>query len=226
MDGHLPVIESGIATVIAAIEKAGISHKIEDELRAGLEEIRSGAVDGDDALFDLAARMVTLSRPFFPAGDLQQAWGDLFTGLIDIVLASPERSRKIIELLYGSGPLPEEAGGEFILCINPGSTSTKLGLYSGTRLVAEDEVHLPPDFEDSIETRTEAIIEWMARHDVKKGQLTGIACRGGFVKPVPSGTYRVCPEMVEDIKSPRIEHASNMAIPIGMLLTERYSGGA
>ncbi|HVO77091.1 MAG TPA: phosphate acyltransferase, partial [Candidatus Bathyarchaeia archaeon] len=89
-------------------------------------------------------------------------------------------------------------------------------------LAASEEVHLPPDYPDSIENRTKMIAEWVKARGLAAGGLTGIACRGGFIAPVPTGTYAVCREMIEDLENPRIVHASNMAIPIGLRLRDAF----
>jgi phosphate butyryltransferase len=100
-----------------------------------------------------------------------------------------------------------------------------VALFNGLNLRASDEVHLPPDFRDGIDSRAGAIAHWLEKLGLQPGQLTGIACRGGFVESVPSGTYEVVKEMVDDLSEPRIEHASNMAIPIGLSMRDRLSGG-
>ena len=123
--------------------------------------------------------------------------------------------------------LPEALSDEIraaprrVLVLNPGSTSTKLAVFDGLARAHEAEVHLSPDADDGVEARSIAVEAWLARAGVALGSLDAIACRCGFVKPVPSGTYRVVPEMSADLAAPRIRHASNLAIPIGLALAER-----
>ncbi|MBU1238575.1 butyrate kinase [Myxococcota bacterium] len=102
-----------------------------------------------------------------------------------------------------------------VLVINPGSTSTKVAWFEGLIKVDEFEIHLAADVEDTVLTRTDTIIDWIEERELPYKSLTGIACRGGFINAVPSGTYRVCTAMVEDLQHPRIVHASNMSILIG-----------
>ncbi|MBU8923056.1 MAG: butyrate kinase [Bacteroidales bacterium] len=224
MEEQLNIVEAQINSLVGAVRKTGIARNIEKDLLSVQEKFRYGNVENQQQLFDLLYHVVAVSKPPYLIEDWEEAWGNVFSYLVQMILSSPERSEKIISLLYGPENIPAIVSEENILCINPGSTSTKLGLFSGLRLVAEEEVHLPPDFEDTIETRSDAIIKWIESQGVEKGQLTGIACRGGFVRPVPTGTYRVCSEMLKDLEDPGIVHASNMAIPIGQKIVERYAG--
>ena len=113
-----------------------------------------------------------------------------------------------------------EATPKCVLVINPGSTSTKVGIYKGTLRLHESEVHLNADFPDGAENRATGIVAWMKEVGVEISSLDGIAPRGGFIAPVPTGIYNVTPEMEEDLAHPRIPHASNMGIAIAKRLAE------
>jgi phosphate butyryltransferase len=189
------------------------------------ESSLQGEIEGEEALVELLEGIVRDAKPTILSTDWEEAWGNLFSHLVQIILSSADGSSRVIRLLYGRDDLPAEAEKECVLCVNPGSTSTKVALFRGLELRASEEVHLPPDYPDSIENRTEAIVAWLNKQGIEAGQLTGIACRGGFLGPVPTGTYEICDEMVEDLEEPRIAHASNMAIPIGIELENRFAGG-
>ena len=219
----LEILESELNALVDAVRASEGSKDIESRLIAAAEEVHYRRVPDETRLIQLVTEAVRAGRPPILSTAWEEAWGNLFSHLIEIVLASPHRSRMIIPHLFGATP-PEAADRERVLCVNPGSTSTKLALYRGLDLVAADEVHLPPDYPDSIENRTKSIVEWVQAHGTGVGNLTGIACRGGFVAPVPTGTYLVVPEMAEDLERPRIVHASNMAIPIGLELREAFPG--
>ncbi|MDD3643156.1 MAG: butyrate kinase, partial [Candidatus Krumholzibacteria bacterium] len=220
----LPIIEAQLGTLMEAITDSGASSEITRRLFEATEQVHYGRVPDDDQLQRLLLDVVRVTKPPILKSDWEESWGNLFTLLVEHALACEDGPSRIVSLLYGEDGHPPEAAGERILCINPGSTSTKVALYRGIALQAADEVHIPPDFADGVEARSEAIIKWVERQGVGKGGLTGVACRGGFVKPVPTGTYDVCGAMVEDLAEPRIQHASNLAIPIGMTIRERFSG--
>ncbi len=99
-------------------------------------------------------------------------------------------------------------GGERILVLNPGSTSTKLAVFEGDECAYEGAVeHTELElgrFErvwDQYEYRKEAILEFLADHGVALNTLTAVVGRGGLFKPTVSGTYRVNAEMVADARA-------------------------
>ncbi len=107
-----------------------------------------------------------------------------------------------------------------ILVINPGSTSTKVAWFVGLYKIRESEVHLAPGDADGADARNEGILRWMQENQLSLNELEGIACRGGFISPVPSGTYRVVPEMLADLENPLIAHASNLSITMAVRLSQ------
>ncbi len=224
MKENLSVVEAGINALLDAVSELGRFRELEQRLIKAADAARRGDIKDENALIELLEGLVRDSKPALLSTSWEEAWGNLFSHLVQIIISSEGGSAGVISRLYGGEELPEEAADERVLCVNPGSTSTKVALYRGLELESAEEVHLPPDYPDSIESRTAAITEWVEKQGIGKGDLTGIACRGGFLKPVPTGTYEVCEEMVEDLDEPRIVHASNMAIPIGLKLSERFGG--
>lgn len=104
------------------------------------------------------------------------------------------------------------------LIINPGSTSTKIGVF-------EDETLL---FEETLRHATEEIAKYdsiVAQKDFRKEVITNllkeknfdihtldvVVGRGGLLKPIPGGTYAVTDALVKDlVEAKRGEHASNL----------------
>jgi hypothetical protein len=221
---YLNIVEAQLGSLIEAIGEAGGPEELAKKVFEASETVHYGRIESDKELRRLLYDVIRLAKPPVLSRIWEEAWGNLFSLLVEYALASGDGSGAVISLLYGEEKMPD-VSGETILCINPGSTSTKVALFSGLNLRASDEVHLPPDFRDGIDARADAIVKWLEKLGLEQGHLTGIACRGGFVEPVPSGTYEVVKEMVDDISEPRIEHASNMAIPVGLALREKFSGG-
>jgi len=225
LENEFQILESELNTLLDAVRRSGGARELEARILDAAESAHFRKVEGEPQVLALIGEVVRATKPPILSTAWEEAWGALFSHLIQIILASKQRSRILIEHLYGAGPLPSEADRECVLCVNPGSTSTKLALYRGLDVAISEEVHLPPDYPDSIENRTKAIIEWTQHHGIQRGQLTGIACRGGFIAPVPTGTYEVTPEMVQDLDRAVIAHASNMAIPIGLKLRDEFAAG-
>jgi butyrate kinase len=104
------------------------------------------------------------------------------------------------------------------LVINPGSTSTKVTVYNGLTLVADDELHSEPGAENGVTERVRHILAWLKERRLDVSDVTGIASRGGFVAPVFGGTYPVVPAMVEDLARAPYAHAANLSVPIALEL--------
>lgn len=117
-----------------------------------------------------------------------------------------------------------------ILVINPGSTSTKIGIYENHKFIFQkniehelDEIKKFPRAIDQLEYRQESIDELLKEINHHKSSFDAIACRGGRLKPVSSGVYRVNKEMLSDAKIGfQGDHASNLACIIGHNLFSSY----
>ena len=117
----------------------------------------------------------------------------------------------------------------WLLVINPGNTSTKIGLFNGTKARTvesikhgDDELARFADINAQMEFRTNLVLEWLARQEVALPQLTAVAARGGLLKPLASGTYIVSEEMIRDlILARRGQHASNLAAQIGFAVAQK-----
>lgn len=95
-----------------------------------------------------------------------------------------------------------------ILIINPGSTSTKVGVFSAGEMkinvsAKHDDAELRKfaTIWDQYDFRRDAVLQVLQDNRLSMGEMDAIACRGGNVKPLPGGTYRVCLKMIADMKS-------------------------
>ncbi|MFL5847064.1 MAG: butyrate kinase [Solirubrobacteraceae bacterium] len=111
-----------------------------------------------------------------------------------------------------------------ILAINPGSSSTKIGLFDGTTERASATIrHEATDLEpfrgrpilEQQPMRSVAVREWLASSGVSLAELGATVGRGGLLPPLASGTYRVGARMIELLdRHERGEHASNLGAVI------------
>lgn len=104
------------------------------------------------------------------------------------------------------------------LIINPGSTSTKIGVFEDETLVFEETLRHATEViaqYDSIvaqkDFRKEVITEVLKEKNFDINTLDVIVGRGGLLKPIPGGTYATTDELVKDlVEAKRGEHASNL----------------
>ncbi|MGX7013960.1 butyrate kinase [Vagococcus silagei] len=116
-----------------------------------------------------------------------------------------------------------------ILVINPGSTSTKLAVFSGTEMIAEktsrhsvEEMSQFDGVISQIEFRKNMIEAFINEHQLES-KLVAIVGRGGLLKPIPGGTYRVDEEMLEDLRTEKYNtHASNLGGILAYELAEKF----
>ena len=105
-----------------------------------------------------------------------------------------------------------------ILVINPGSTSTKIAIYQQEKVIFLKTIKHAPDvlrrFEkitDQYEYRKDIIYQELKSADVPVESIDAVIGRGGLVKPIASGVYRVNDAMRDDLLAcKRGEHASNL----------------
>ncbi len=106
----------------------------------------------------------------------------------------------------------------YILAINPGSTSTKIAVYSGTTAVfiqtlrhSTEELAPFDRVTDQFNFRKELILKELENAEINLSRINVIMGRGGLLKPVKSGIIKVDEEMCEDLRSCKYgEHASNL----------------
>ncbi len=105
-----------------------------------------------------------------------------------------------------------------ILIINPGSTSTKIGVYENeTQLMEEtlrhstEEIAQYDTIYDQKDFRKEVILKVLKEKGVNLDEINVVVGRGGLLKPIPGGTYETTPELLEDLKiGKQGQHASNL----------------
>lgn len=105
-----------------------------------------------------------------------------------------------------------------ILTVNPGSTSTKIGVFDGEKLIFEETLRHSKEeispFEkiyDQYEFREQIILKSLKENNVELESISAVVGRGGLLKAIEGGTYIVNETMLEDLKAgARGQHASNL----------------
>lgn len=117
-----------------------------------------------------------------------------------------------------------------ILAINPGSTSTKIGLFQDEELLFKESVeHTNLDKYTEImeqrEMRFEAVTKALERHGYEISSLDATVGRGGFLAAVHTGGYRVSERMKNALRNtPIAPHASNLGSIIADDIAEKAGG--
>ena len=104
------------------------------------------------------------------------------------------------------------------LIINPGSTSTKIGVFEDETLLFEEtlrhsteEIAQYASFVDQKDFRKEIITNLLKSKDFDINSLGMVVGRGGMLKPIPGGTYAVTDDLLHDLKiGKQGQHASNL----------------
>ncbi|MHA6486012.1 butyrate kinase [Bacillus cabrialesii] len=105
-----------------------------------------------------------------------------------------------------------------ILTINPGSTSTKIGVFHNERGIFEktlrhniEELQRFDHIIDQYEFRKKQILETLHEQGINISKFDAVCARGGLLRPIEGGTYEVNDDMIEDLKSGYAgQHASNL----------------
>ncbi len=104
------------------------------------------------------------------------------------------------------------------LIINPGSTSTKIGVFEDETLLFEEtlrhsteEIAQYASIVDQKDFRKDIIVNLLKEKDFDINSLNMVVGRGGMLKPIPGGTYAVSDDLLEDLKiGKQGQHASNL----------------
>ncbi len=117
----------------------------------------------------------------------------------------------------------------WILVINPGGGSTKVAVFNGPRQVFTETVEHPPNqlvrfghVLDQYQLRESTVLTTLGKHKFDQQRLQAIATRGGPLKPLPGGVYRITPRVVADIRHGEYQtlHPSLLGPLIGFELSQ------
>ncbi|MBQ0042199.1 MAG: butyrate kinase [Lachnospiraceae bacterium] len=104
------------------------------------------------------------------------------------------------------------------LIINPGSTSTKIGVFEDETLLFDltlrhstEEIASYASILDQKDFRKNIIVNALKEKNFDIKDLDFVVGRGGLLKPIPGGTYAVTDELLHDLEiGKQGQHASNL----------------
>lgn len=117
---------------------------------------------------------------------------------------------------------------EYILAINPGSTSTKVSLFNekeeeATRTIrhSTEEIGQFDGVMKQKAFRMELILSFLKEEGFAVEALRAVVGRGGLLKPIPGGTYLVEKDMLKDLEEEKYNtHASNLGAVLAYEIAE------
>ncbi len=118
-----------------------------------------------------------------------------------------------------------------ILAVNPGATSTKIGVFDNNKPVFTENIkhndELLNKFDsifDQLPMRLEGVLEFLKGKNIKIEELDGIVGRGGPIRPLSSGTYLVDDRMVEILKTEyKVAHPSLLGGIMAKAIADKIS---
>ena len=139
---------------------------------------------------------------------------------------SPESAKNAEKAPEIKAP-PKKAGTFRIMAVNPGSTSTKFGIYDDetclfSKTVRHDAEALAKcgSIIDQKELRAENIKQYLKTAEIELSSLDAVAGRGGIIKPIESGVYSINDAMLADC---RTESAMMHATCLGAIIASEIA---
>ncbi len=116
-----------------------------------------------------------------------------------------------------------------ILVINPGSTSTKIALFNlqGHEIFVESFSHSIEELSkfvslaDQIPFRKNIVLKVLKKHSIDLKSIKAVIGRGGILKPLTAGTYKMNGKLINDLKNAPVKHASNLGGIIASDIAEK-----
>lgn len=118
-----------------------------------------------------------------------------------------------------------------ILILNLGSTSSKGALYDDLKEIKNFTLrHTSDDLApykriiDQVDYRKKCVEDWIIKEGFDLKLIDLFCVRGGLVKPIPSGIYKINEAIVSEVKSEKYgAHSSNVGLVLGYLWSIEYN---
>ncbi len=117
-----------------------------------------------------------------------------------------------------------------ILCINPGSTSTRIAVFCGKEKIfscnvshTNEELDAFDSVQEQLDYRYGLIVRTLREKGVDIRQMDAIVGRGGALRPMAGGVFAVNEAMLEDCRNSRYaEHPSNLGCQLAYRFAEPH----
>lgn len=111
-----------------------------------------------------------------------------------------------------------------ILCINPGSTSTKIAVFGGDKMEfitnithANDMLESLGSVQGQLDYRYKAIEDTLTKERINLEELDAVVGRGGALRPMEGGIYGINEDMLMDCRTAKYsEHPANLGCQLAL----------
>lgn len=118
-----------------------------------------------------------------------------------------------------------------ILCINPGSTSTRLAVFEDEERIfitniahTNDQLEKYSGVQRQLDYRLQLIGETLQEQGIDVSAMNAVVGRGGALRPMEGGIFEVNDKMLEDCRTSRYaEHPSNLGCQLAKIFADRFS---
>lgn len=112
--------------------------------------------------------------------------------------------------------------------INPGSTSTKIGVYVSGEFTMTRKIEHGTEMEklrsvqSQLPVREKMIMDILEKEDIEIASMDAIIGRGGLLHPLKGGVYEVNQDMIDDLESSRYGwHSCNLGALLAAAIAKR-----
>lgn len=120
--------------------------------------------------------------------------------------------------------------GMKVLCINPGSTSTRIAVFDENENIftanvthSNEELEKFGSIQNQLQYRYDLILKCLKDEHIELEKLNGVVGRGGALRPMAGGVFSINESMLKDCRSGKYaEHPSNLGCQLAVLFAEKY----
>ncbi len=119
-----------------------------------------------------------------------------------------------------------------ILCLKTASKTTRLTVHSNREQIFMNTIRHPSEKlsefslpSEQYDFRKKIVLEELKKADIDANDIAIIVCKGGVIKPMTGGIYRINKAMLDDIMHPMAEHESNLAALIAEDIARQSTQG-
>ncbi len=110
---------------------------------------------------------------------------------------------------------------QLILCLKTASKTTRLSVHSNREQIfsitvrhSSEELSKFKFPREQYNFRKNTVLNELQKADIDVNDISIIVCKGGVIKPMQGGVYKVNDAMIKDLSQPMAEHESNLGVLI------------